>query len=96
MEEFRTAEEQLNPKQSAPIMSVKDWVITLLIMIIPIVNIVFLIIWAFGNDNALNPSKRNWAKAQLIFMVIGIIISILSFIVIGAFGLFALSSQGHY
>ena len=36
-------------------MSVKDWLITLLIMAIPIVGLVMLFIYAFGNDGRFVP-----------------------------------------
>lgn len=66
----------------APVMSVSDWLITLLIMVIPLVNIIMLFVWAFGNDN--NLTRSNWAKAYLIMMLIGIGISIIFFMVFGA------------
>lgn len=36
------------PQGTTPDMSVKDWMITLLIMFIPLVNIIMLFVWAFG------------------------------------------------
>ncbi len=58
-------------------MSVGDWVITLLLTGIPIVGFILLLVWAFSSDT--NPSKQNWAKAYLIFMVVGIVIAALFF-----------------
>ena len=69
-------------EQMAPVMSVKDWIIATLIMIIPIVNLVMLFVWAFG-DNA-NPNKANWAKASLIMMVVALGFYMLVFAMIGA------------
>ncbi|SCW53511.1 hypothetical protein SAMN04487970_101387 [Paenibacillus tianmuensis] len=63
-----------NQPQSAPILTVKDWLITMLIMIIPLVNLIMLFVWAFGGGE--NPSKSNYAKATLIWMVIGFALSI--------------------
>ena len=57
-----------------------DWFLTQLLLFIPIVNIVMLCVWAFGNETP--ESKSNWAKAQLIWMAIGIGLSIL-FAVLG-------------
>jgi hypothetical protein len=45
----------------------------------PIVNVVMFFVWAFGSNT--NASKANWAKASLIWMLIGIV---LSFLFIGA------------
>lgn len=69
--------------QTAPVMSVKDWMITLLIMLIPFVNIIFLFIWAFGGGEN-NPNKVNWSKAALIFMAIAIVLNIVLFTIFGA------------
>lgn len=56
-------------------MSVKDWLITLLLMAIPIVGIVLLFVYAFGNNE--NVNKQNWAKAQLI--MIGVVLALVIF-----------------
>ena len=58
-------------------MSISDWLITYLIMIVPIVNIVMLFIWGFGSNT--NLSKANWAKASLIWMVILFVLYIIVF-----------------
>lgn len=57
-----------NQPQSAPILTVKDWLVTMLILIIPVVNLIMLFVWAFGGGA--NPSKSNYAKAALLWMVI--------------------------
>ena len=54
---------------------VGEWVGTMLLMIIPIVNIIMLFVWAFGSGAKL--SKRNWARANLIMALIAIGLSIL-------------------
>jgi hypothetical protein len=69
-------------EETAPVMSVKDWLITSLIMIIPLVNIVMLFVWAFGEGA--NPNKANWAKAALLMSVIAVAFYILIFAVVGA------------
>lgn len=35
----------------APVMTLKNWVITLLILSIPLVNIIMLVIWAIDGKN---------------------------------------------
>jgi Na+/serine symporter len=67
--------------QNAPAVSVGDWMVTILIAAIPVVNIIMLIVWAFSNTT--NPSKTNWAKATLIWMLIGIGLSILFWVIFG-------------
>ena len=49
------------PTKTENAQSVTDWVITLFITYIPLVNIIMLLIWAFDSETPLN--KKNWAKA---------------------------------
>ncbi|MBK8600664.1 MAG: hypothetical protein IPN80_09035 [Flavobacterium sp.] len=63
-------------------MSVKDWLITLLLMAIPVVGIVLLFVYAFGNNE--NVNKQNWAKAQLIMLAIVFAIVIFCLILFGS------------
>jgi uncharacterized membrane protein YvbJ len=64
-------------------LSVKDYVIMFLLLMIPIANIILLFVWGF--DSSTNLNKSNFAKAYLIMILIGIGLSILSFILIGGF-----------
>ena len=61
-------------------LSLGDWMLTLLIAMIPIVNIVMFFVWAFSSST--HPSKANWAKASLIWMAIVIVVYIIFFMVI--------------
>ena len=45
-------------------MQLKDWLITFLLMLIPIANIVLMFIWAFGSN--VNKSKKTYFQATLI------------------------------
>jgi Zn-dependent protease with chaperone function len=60
-----------------PVVTLSDWMVTMLICVIPIVNVVMLFVWAFGAGT--NPSKANWAKAALIWMAIGILLWVVVF-----------------
>ena len=62
--------------------SVGNWMLTYLLMCIPIVNLILLFVWAFGSGAPV--SKANWAKASLIWMLIFILFYVLLFMVIGA------------
>ena len=64
-------------------MMVGDWLITFLITVIPIVNIIMVIIWAFGSNG--NIHRKEWAKAILIWFAI--ILSLYLVIFVIAFGL---------
>jgi len=61
-------------------MSIGNWIVTYLIMIIPIVNIVMLFVWGFGDNT--QPSKANWAKATLIWFSIFIVLYLVFFVAI--------------
>ncbi len=48
------------------------WMLTLLLMCIPIVNFILLLVWAFGSGT--EKSKQNWARANLIWLIIGLVV----------------------
>ncbi|MCF8229637.1 MAG: hypothetical protein K9G58_00995 [Bacteroidales bacterium] len=73
--------ENQNQGQS-PVVTVGDWFVTLLIMIIPLVNLIMLFVWGFGSST--NPNKANWAKASLIWLAISIVIWIIIGVIFGA------------
>jgi cation transporter-like permease len=76
MNEFDKIEAQQQP------MSVKDWLITLIIIAIPVVGIVMLFVYAFGESDNIN--KKNWAKAQLILIAIVLVLVIFAMLSFGA------------
>ena len=80
MENFENTEQ--NTFRNNSVVSVGDWMVTILLMAIPIVNIIMLFVWAFGSSTPV--SKANWAKASLIWMVIAIAITIIFAGIFGA------------
>lgn len=56
------------------VMSMKDWLITLLIFCVPCVNIVMMFVWAFGTGNE---NRKNYCRAALIFAAISVVLSFL-------------------
>ncbi|WP_155832627.1 zinc-ribbon domain-containing protein [Butyrivibrio sp. AE3006] len=68
------------PVNNEPV-SLGDWLLTFLITCIPLVGFIMLIVWAVSDST--KESKKNWARARLVWMVI---IYILSFIFVMAFG----------
>ncbi|WP_224753291.1 hypothetical protein [Paenibacillus terricola] len=64
----------------AEVVSVKEWLIASLIMIIPIVNIIMMFVWAFGGNA--NPNKANYFKAALLMALIVLVLYIVLFVVI--------------
>jgi small neutral amino acid transporter SnatA (MarC family) len=71
------------------IMTVGDWMITLLVLALPLVNIIMYIVWALDNNGNLN--RRNFCRASLLWfaivmgiaIVIGVVMAILG-VAVGA------------
>ena len=59
--------------------STGKWVLTLFLAAIPIINIILMLVWAFGSST--EPSKKNWARATIIWAIIGIIFTIVLLVV---------------
>jgi hypothetical protein len=62
--------------------SIGEWMVTLLITFLPLIGLIMLFVWAFGDGT--NPSKKNWAIATLIWFAISIVLAILFFVIFGA------------
>lgn len=69
-----------------PPQSLGDWVINVIISKIPLIGFIMLIVWAVDNNTEEN--KANWAKAELISLLIGFAIALIFVAIIG-FGVFA-------
>jgi uncharacterized membrane protein YdjX (TVP38/TMEM64 family) len=67
--------------RNTSVMSIQDWIITILITSIPVVNIIMLFVWAFGSDT--NENKKNWAKATLIWLAIMFVLYMIIFVFLG-------------
>lgn len=67
-------------------LTVGEWFIMMLVTAIPVVGIVMLFVWAFSDNT--NVNKANWAKASLLWLVIGIFIAlaVLGFLGVAFFG----------
>lgn len=48
--------------------SMGNWIGTFLLMLIPVLNLILALVWAFGGMT--KPSKRNYARAWLIVAVV--------------------------
>lgn len=66
--------------ETAPVMSLKDWVVTMLITFIPMVGFVMLFVWGFS-DSA-NPNKKNWARAALIMLAVSTVLYFIIFVLL--------------
>ena len=77
------SEQSTQSSNDDSLMSVGDWLITFLLCAIPIIGIIMMFVWAFGDTNP--KSKKTWAQAALIFSLI--------ITVLYAFIMFAILSQ---
>lgn len=55
-------------------MSMGEWVITILVFMIPIAGLVLYCMWAFGKSG--NVNRQNFCRAYLAITVVGFVISI--------------------
>lgn len=69
-----TEQRNLENTHEEPI-SIGSWMLTLLILALPIIGIVMAFVWSFGNTP--QKSKKNFSRAILIYWAIAIVISIL-------------------
>ncbi|WP_216667900.1 hypothetical protein [Sporosarcina jiandibaonis] len=72
----RVNEQHVSSKQIPPQMSLGSWIITLIILAIPLVNFIMLFIWAFD----VTSERRNFARANLI--IIGVVLALWIFLII--------------
>ena len=80
-------------QEDSRVMTVGEWMITLLVLALPIINVIMYIVWAL--DTSGNANRRNFCRASLLWFVIMLVISILIFIVMAMLGLlFGAASQG--
>lgn len=95
-----TVQEQLQYQYQQPQdeleepMTLGEWMITLLIMLIPCANIIMAFVWAFSSTE--KKSKSNFFKAYLIFIAVVIVLCILASIVFGVFVASVASSYSYY
>ncbi|WP_256701444.1 hypothetical protein [Actinomyces naeslundii] len=67
------------PDESAD--SVGSWMLTMLLAAIPLFGLIYMLVLAFGSGRS--ASKRNWARATLIWAAIATVLSILLYVVLG-------------
>lgn len=70
-----------NEQFKHPPINTGEWFLTILITNIPVIGFIMLIVWAF--DKQENPNKSNWAKAKLLWYIVGIGIAILVLMLVG-------------
>ena len=77
-EQMPSSQNQHDPNKD--VMGMGEWLITLIVLAIPCVNIIMYFVWAFGNGNE---NRKNFCRAGLIMMAVGIVLTILLYSIIG-------------
>lgn len=54
--------------------SVGEWIITFILVAIPVVNLVMLLVWAFGSST--HPSKKTYSQAALLVGVVAVVLAV--------------------
>ena len=88
---YRAPQQQYYPQPDQTV-GVGEWMLAMLLMVIPIVNIIALFAFAFGSSKA---SKRNYFKACLIWMLIAIVLTIVIVIIVAVTGASLFSDLGN-
>ena len=73
--------------------SVGSWMLTLFVAGIPVIGFIYLLVLAFGSGSA--PSKRNFARALFIWQIIGVVATILIFLLFGGAMFAGLQNSGY-
>lgn len=76
------------------VMTMGDWLITLLALLIPCAGIILYFVWAFGKNE--NENRKNYCRAYLIYWAITTVLSIILFVFFGAMIFDMIGSGGYY
>lgn len=69
-----------------------DWMLSILLMTIPCVNIIMMFVWAFGSGT--KKSKSNYFKAVLVWTLIWTVLTVIMMVGLG--GIIAAFSESYY
>ena len=61
--------------QDNHVMSVGQWLLVILVTMIPCVGVVLYLVWAFNNGG--NPNRKNYCRAWLIYFVIQAVLGLI-------------------
>jgi hypothetical protein len=59
----------MNNNENKPV-TIGDWIITFILLAIPVINVIMLLVWALGSSA--HPSKKTYAQAVLILGLLGL------------------------
>ncbi|MBR3891528.1 MAG: hypothetical protein IKJ30_05625 [Bacilli bacterium] len=59
-----------------------SWILTYILVGIPMVGIIMMFVWAFGDKTKADPTFRNWARTMLIIELIAVILVVLYIVIL--------------
>lgn len=62
--------------------SIGGWIVTYIVMGIPLVGIIMMFVWAFGDKSKADPTFRNWARTMLIMELLAVILVVLYIVIL--------------
>lgn len=65
------------PEGGVPQKTIGSWILTYILVGIPMVGFIMMFVWAFGDKTKADPTFRNWARTMLIFELIAVILVVL-------------------
>ena len=71
-----------------------EWIVTLIIMAIPCVNIIMCFVWGFGSTGNLN--RRNFCRAYLIMIAVVFVLYLILAVTVGVSLTTMVNSSGYY
>ena len=77
--------ENLSSQENTPAMSYKDWALTIFLASLPIIGFILVLVWAFDSDT--NIHKKNWAKGNLLIMIIALVLVFMFLFIFGGLAL---------
>lgn len=63
------------PANGAPVMKVSEFFWTSFLLGLPVVGFILALVWGFSSD--VNPNKRNFCRAMLIWVLVGVVLTII-------------------
>lgn len=86
-------QQQMYQNPNTQPLGVGDYMLMFILLALPLINLIMLFVWAFGNGNL---NRKNYAKAALVFMIIGVVLSVIFAGTMSAFIMQMMDSGAYY
>ena len=69
-------------EEMAPVLSTKEYLLMFLPWLIPCVGLILFLVWSFSGTS--NPNRRNCCRGYLLYLLIGVAIATIFYLLVGA------------